>query len=64
VRVTVQQRNPGDLSNADWELLLTAIDAIKQAIPDHGSRQPGEISQIICDAMKLYVTSIAKPKKK
>ena len=34
VRVTVEQQLPGDLSPADWNLMLEIVDAVKQAIPD------------------------------
>ena len=38
VRVTVDKQLPGNLSPADWNLMLEIVDAVKQAIPDASNR--------------------------
>ena len=40
VRATVEQQLPGNLSLADWDLMLEIVDAVKQAIPDASNRPP------------------------
>ena len=47
VRVTVEQSLPGNLSPADWNLMLDIVDAVKQAIPDASSRPPGEVLEYV-----------------
>ena len=34
VKLTIEQQLPGNLSPADWNLMLEIVDAVKQAIPD------------------------------
>src|SRR5580704_3676405 len=43
VRVTVEQQLPGNLSAADWNLMLDIVDAVKQAIPDASNKPPGAV---------------------
>jgi hypothetical protein len=52
VRVTVEQQLPGNLSPADWNLMLEIIDAVKQAIPDASNRSPGAVLEHVLDALR------------
>ena len=52
VRVTVQQQLPGNLSPADWNLMLEIVDAVKQAIPDASNRPPGAVLEHVLDALR------------
>ena len=38
VRVTVEQRLPGNLSMEDWQVMKEIIAAVRQAIPDRYCR--------------------------
>ena len=40
VRVTVEQSLPGNLSMEDWQMMKEIIAAVRQAIPDAGSKPP------------------------
>jgi len=51
VRVTVEQQLPGNLSPADWNLMLEIVDAVKQAIPDASNRPPGAVLEHVLDAL-------------
>jgi hypothetical protein len=48
VQLTVSQHHSFDLDPADLEILK----AIKQAIPDAGQRQPGDVFNVVLDAIK------------
>jgi hypothetical protein len=50
VELTIRQHYSNDLERADLEILR----AIKQAIPDAGDRQPGEVLQFTLDAIRAY----------
>jgi hypothetical protein len=52
VRVTVEQQLPGNLSPADWNLMLEVVDAVKQAIPDASNRPPGAVLEHVLSALK------------
>ena len=52
VRVTVEQQLPGNLSPADWNLMLEIVDAVKQAIPDASNRPPGAVLEHVLDALR------------
>src|SRR5262249_55238820 len=52
VRVTVEQSLPGNLSPADWNLMLEIVDAVKQAIPDASNRPPGAVLEYVLDALR------------
>jgi hypothetical protein len=45
VRVTVQQRLPGNLSAEDWAMMREIVEAVKQAIPEAASAPPGDVLQ-------------------
>jgi hypothetical protein len=52
VRVTVEQQLPGNLSPADWNLMLEIVDAVKQAIPDASNRPSGTVLEHVLDALR------------
>ena len=52
VRVTVEQQLPGNLSPADWNLMLEVVDAVKQAIPDASNRPPGAVLEHVLGALR------------
>jgi hypothetical protein len=57
VRVTVEQQLPAGLNPEDWALLREVMHAVKVAIPDAGSKQPGEVFQIILSAIERHLSS-------
>jgi hypothetical protein len=61
VELTVRQHYSSDLDHADLEILK----AIKQAIPDAGHRQPGEVLQFTLDAIRSHGAQqlIARPQR-
>jgi hypothetical protein len=67
VRVTVQQQNPGNMNNEDWNLMVDLVESIKQALPDASTRSPDEVLRIVYAAMNLYhdnASIVEKPKKR
>src|SRR5215831_13653877 len=54
VSVTLQQRLPGGLEPDDWSIALSVFQAIKEALPDAGNRQPGEVMQFVADAIHAH----------
>ena len=51
VRVTVEQSLPGNLSPSDWADLRELLSAIQSTLPDAADRAPGEVFQIVRDAL-------------
>ena len=43
VKLTIEQQLPGNLSPADWNLMMQILDAVKSAIPDAHTRAAGEV---------------------
>ena len=43
VRVTVEQRLPGNLSMEDWQVMKEIIAAVRQSIPDAANAPPGAV---------------------
>jgi hypothetical protein len=54
VALTVQQRLPGNLEPTDWDVVMEVVDAVRQAIPDAGQRQPGEVMQHVLEALRSH----------
>ena len=52
VRVTVEQSLPGNLSPSDWADLRELLSDIQSALPDAADRAPGEVFQIVRDALR------------
>src|SRR6516165_4143234 len=45
VKPTIEQQQQGNLSPADWNLMLEIVDAVRQAIPDASNRAPGAVPE-------------------
>jgi len=43
VSINDEQQLPGNLSPADWNLMLEIVAAVRQAIPDASSKPPGQV---------------------
>jgi hypothetical protein len=52
VRVTLEQQLPGNLSPADWNLMVQILDAVKSAIPDAAHRPAGEVLEFVLGALR------------
>ena len=53
VQIAISSSLPGALTPDDWGLLVEMMRAIKQALPDAGKRQPGEVMQLVTDAIRM-----------
>ena len=53
VQIALQASLPGQLNPNDWQLLIEMMSAIKAALPDAGNRQPGEVLQLVTDAVRM-----------
>ena len=47
VKLTIEQQLPGNLSPADWNLMMQILDAVKSAIPDAANRPAGEVLEFV-----------------
>jgi hypothetical protein len=56
VELTIRQHS-ADLDPADLEILR----AIKSAIPDAGDRQPGEVFNVVLEAMRAHNAKLLTP---
>ena len=52
VKLTIEQQLPGDLSPADWNLMVQILDAVKSAIPDAANRPAGEVLEFVLGALR------------
>ena len=52
VRVTVEQSLPGNLSMEDWQTMKEIIAAVRQAIPDAGSKPPDAVLEHVLTALR------------
>jgi len=52
VKLTIEQQLPGNLSPADWNLMLEIVDAVRQAIPDAASAPPGAVLEHVLGALR------------
>jgi hypothetical protein len=43
VKLTIEQGLPGNLSMEEWQIMQEVVAAIRQAIPDAGSKPPGAV---------------------
>ena len=63
VRVTVEQSLPGNLNMEDWQTMKEVIAAVRQAIPDAGSKPPGAVLEHVLTALRAQqsrdITEIA-----
>jgi hypothetical protein len=49
-----QPQNPAGLDPADWRIFEGILKGIKLALPDAGSRPPGEILEFVADAIRAH----------
>ena len=49
-----QPQNPAGLDPADWRVVMEILKAIKLAVPDAGSRPPGEVLEFVADAIRAH----------
>jgi hypothetical protein len=54
MEVTLRQQLPGGLDATDWALVTEIMSAVKQALPNAGARQPGEVLSFVRDAIRLH----------
>src|SRR5262249_27708375 len=47
VKLTIEQQLPGNLSPADWHLMMEVVDAVKQAVPNAANRPAGEVLEFV-----------------
>ena len=52
VKLTIEQQLPGDLSPADWNLMMQILDVVKSAIPDAANRPAGEVLEFVLCALR------------
>src|SRR5262249_25180974 len=52
VKLTIEQQLPGNLSPADWNLMMQILDAVKSAIPDAANRPAGRVLEFVLGALK------------
>src|SRR5262249_12566689 len=52
VKLTIEQQLPGNLSPADWNLMMQILDAVKSAIPDAANRPAGEVLEFVLGALR------------
>ena len=52
VKLTIEQQLPGNLSPADWNLMMQILDAVKSAIPDAAKRPAGEVLEFVLGALR------------
>jgi len=50
--VVVEQRRPGGLDAAEWELILRVLDLIKANVPADANASPSEVFGVIEEALR------------
>jgi len=53
VKLTIEQQQQGNLSPAEWNLMLEIVDAVRQAIPDASNRAPGAVPEHVLGALRM-----------
>ena len=53
VAVDLQASLPGNLSMDDWTIMREIMEAVRQAIPDASSKQPGQVLEFVLNALRL-----------
>src|SRR5262249_2198551 len=61
VKLTIEQQLPGNLSPADWNLMIQILDDVKSAIPDAHTRAAGEVLEFVLGAILPLSKTIAMP---
>ena len=59
VQVSLSTRMPGNLEPDDWQAILELLGAVRQALPGD-DRKPGEIAQLVTDALRLYNAKVVE----
>jgi Family of unknown function (DUF5681) len=54
VKLTIEQTLPGNLSMEEWQVVREVIAAVRQALPDAGSKPPGEVMSFVLDALRAH----------
>ena len=54
VAISIEQRLPGGLPAEDWAIVLEVMSAVKQAVPDANSRRPGEVMELVLQALRAH----------
>jgi hypothetical protein len=52
VKLTIEQRLPGNLSMEDWQMMKEVIAAVRQAIPDAAGAPPGAVLEHVLGALR------------
>ncbi len=53
VAVDLQASLPGNLSMEDWATMREIMEAVRQAIPDASSKQPGQVLEFVLNALQM-----------
>src|SRR5215813_4755295 len=51
--VDLQASLPGNLSMEDWMIMREVMEAVRQAIPDASSKQPGQVLEFVLGALRI-----------
>src|SRR5262245_65519654 len=63
VAVDLQASLPGNLSMEDWMIMREVMEAVRQAVPDASSKQPGQVLEFVLNAMWIdHINSIVSTK--
>jgi hypothetical protein len=54
VSLTLQQRLPGGLEADDWALALEVFQAVRDALPNAGDQQPGQVLTFVRDTIRSH----------
>jgi hypothetical protein len=57
VSVTLSARLPGNLDPEDYSTFQELLQAAKQVIPDVNSRRPGDIANLMIDALRSHLST-------
>ena len=52
VKLTIEQQLPGNLRMEDWQMMKEVIAAVRQAIPDAGSKPPDAVLEHVLTALR------------
>ena len=58
VKLTIEQQLPGNLSPADWNLMMQILDAVKSVIPDAANRPAGEVLEFVLGALRNCLENV------
>ena len=58
VKLTIEQRLPGNLSIEDWQMMKEVIAAVRQAIPDATNAPPGAVLEHVLGALQAVEAKI------